>query len=359
VTLFLHLARRALVAFLGSLTAVVGLFLVVDFAENASVFRGPGWITAVLVLYANRAAVVAYQTAPAAMLLAAAVTASDLRRTREYTAMRALGLGPWRVAGPVLAVAALMAVALAWIDDAVVVEATGRAEEIMATRFHRAGSFHRAQERKRWFRGRGGQRIYHLRGGGQDGGFERVTVLEVAEGFRLARRIDAMRMTPGATPGEWVLTDVAERTFGQDGRVETLVAARRTYRFDEDPGAFAVRPGRPTQMGRAVLGEQIALRRRLGLPAQDFALEWHNKLAYPLAGLPAALLALGLALRRERKGHLTAALVEAVGVSLAFWGIQGICWSLGLSGRLSPALAAWTPDTLFLALGALAMRRYA
>src|SRR5512141_691418 len=81
VTLFLHVARRALFAFIGSLVAVVGLFLVVDFAENASVFRGEGWIAAVLALYANRSAVVAYQIAPAAMLLAAAITASDLRRT--------------------------------------------------------------------------------------------------------------------------------------------------------------------------------------------------------------------------------------------------------------------------------------
>jgi lipopolysaccharide export system permease protein len=358
LTLFLHVARRALAAFLGSLVAVVGLFLVVDFAENSSIFSGEGWLLAVLALYANRAAVVAYQIAPAAMLLAAAITASDLRRTREYTALRALGLGPWRVVVPVLAVAAVVAVAVAWLDDAVVVEATARAEEIMANRFHRAGAFHRATERKRWFRGRGGRRIYHLRGGG-DAGFERVTVLEVTDTFHLSRRIDAARMTPSAVPGEWVLEEVAERRFRDDGSVETTFSPRRAYRFDEAPGSFAVRAGRPAQMRRAVLGEQIALRRQLGLPAQDFALEWHDRLAYPLAGIPAGLVALGLALRRGRKGHLTAALVEAVAVSFAFWSVHGICWSLGLSGRLSPALAAWAPDALFLVAGALAVKRYA
>lgn len=358
MTLFLHLARRAVLAFVGSLVAVVGLFLVVDFAENASVFRGEGWFTAVLALYANRAAIVAYQTAPAAMLLAAAITASDLRRTREYTAMRALGLGPWRVVVPVLAVAVLVAAGIAWLDDAVVVNATARADEIMATRFHRAGSFHRSSERKRWFRGRDGRRIYHLRGGG-DRGFERVTVLEVTPAFRLARRIDASRMTPGASTGDWVLDGVAERTFRPDGSVETAFYTSRTYRFDEQPEAFAIRAGRPAQMRRAVLGEQIALRRRLGLPAQDFALEWHEKLAYPLAGIPAGLVALGLALRRDRKGHLTAAIVEAVGVSFAFWAVHGICWSFGLSGRAPAALAAWAPDALFLVVGALAVKRYA
>jgi lipopolysaccharide export system permease protein len=359
VTLFLHLARRALFAFVVALAAVVALFLVVDFAENASVFTGPGWLSAVLVLYANRTAVVASQTAPAAMLFAAAVTASDLRRTREYTALRALGLGPWRVAVPVLAIAAVVALGAGWLRDAVVVEAAARADEIMAMRFHRAGAMAGAHERQRWFRGRGGHRIYHLRSGTDDASFERITVLEVSESFRLSRRIDAARMRPGAVPGEWILDGVSERTFQDDGGVALEVSPRRTYRFDEDPGAFAVRPGRPAQMRRAVLREQISLRERLGLPARDFVLEWHNRISYPLATIPAALLALAIALRRERKGHVTAALVESVAVSLVFWALQAVCWSLAVSGRLPPVLAAWFPDVILLVVGVGALRRYA
>jgi lipopolysaccharide export system permease protein len=359
VTLFLHVVRRALAAFAGSLAAVVGLFLVVDFAENANAFQGEGWARAAAELYAWRAVQVTYQTAPAAMLLAAAVTASGLRRTREYTALRALGLGPWRVAAPVLAVAAAAALALTVLGDVAAVEAAARADEIMATHFHRVGGLARPTERKRWFRGRGGRRIYHLRGGGEGERFENVTILEVTPGFRLSRRVDAARMRPGAAAGEWILEDGAERTFREDGGVNLGTFTQRAYRFDEEPGAFAVRPGRPAQMYRAVLREQVALRRQLGLAAQDFALEWQRRFAYPLAGIPAGLLALGLALRRERKGHLTAALIEAVGVSLTFWVVQGLSVSLGASGRLPPTAAAWGPDLLFLAVGAIAVRRLA
>ena len=354
--LFVHVFRRALVAFFGALTAVVLIFLVVDFAENAAIFRGPGWFTAVLELYANRAAVVGYQTAPAALLLAAAVTASDLRRSREYTAMRALGLGPFWVAGPVLVLSLILAGLQIGSGDTVVVRATARADEILVRRFHRAGT---TQEPKRWFRGRNGRRIYHLRGSGEGGAFERVTILEVTEDFRLVRRIDAARMAPGPVAGDWVLEDVAERTFRDDGGVDLLLFPREIYRFDEDPGAFALRPGRPSQLRRAVLGQQIALRRRLGLPAQDFDIEWHHRLSYPLAGVPAGLVALGLALRRERRGHITAALLEAVSVSLVFWAVQGFFWSLGIAGRLSPAVAAWVPDGLFFLVGLFALKRYA
>ncbi len=358
MTLFLHVARRALAAFLSALAAVVALFLVVDFAENSSLFRGAGWLAAAAELYLWKSAVVVWQMAPAAMLLGASVTVSGLRRTREWVALRALGLGPWRLALPVLAVAALAAAGLTAFDDALVVGANARVNEMMATRFGRAGTWYRWREPKRWFRGRDGRRIYHLQAGTVPGAFERVTVLEVTEDFRLARRIDAARMAPGPG-GAWVLEEVAERLFAEGGAMTLDRAARRSYRFDEDPDAFAVRPGRPSEMRRAVLAEQTALRRRLGLPVTEFELERHRKLAYPLAGFAAVLAALALALRRERKGHLTASLVEALGISAVFWAAQGLGWSLGLSGRLDPVLAAWAPDALVLAAGWLAFRRVA
>jgi lipopolysaccharide export system permease protein len=360
VRLFLHVARRALTAFLGALAAVVLLFLAVDFAENASAFRGPGWVAAAAAIYLNRAAFVAWQTAPAAMLLAAALTASGLRRTREYTAMRALGLGPWRVAAPALAVALLAAAAVAWLGDAVASEAAGRADAIMAQRFGggTSGPLARWQERASWFRGRGGRRVYHLRQAAEGGAFDRVTVLDLSEGFRLERRIDAERMLPGEAPGEWVLLSGTERRFLPEG-VTSETFQRRAYAFGDGADAFSVLPGQPAQMRSGVLSRQIALRRALALPVAAYVLEWHNKWAWPLAGFPAGLLALALALRRDRRGHFTAALVESVAVSLAFWLAHGLCFSLGLSGRLPAAAAAWVADATFLLAGALALRRLA
>ena len=48
---------------------------------------------------------------------------------------------------------------------------------------------------------------------------------------------------------------------------------------------------------------------------------------------------------------------ESVGVSLAFWGVQGVSFALGLSGRVPPWVAAWAPNVLFLAAGLFAVRR--
>jgi lipopolysaccharide export system permease protein len=358
VILFRYVARRTLAATLAALGGVVAIYLAVDFVDNSAGFGGAGWIPAVLELYANKAAVVVRLVAPAAMLLGASVAISTFRKTREYTAMRAVGLGPWRLAVPVLVITLGLGTALVVLHDVVGVRAAERAEEIGALRFGRGGDKRRflaAREPKRWFRGTDGRRIYNLRGHLPDGGFERVTVLEVDPAFRLVRRIDALRMRPDGAA--WRLEDVEDRTFLANGEMRLARAAEQRYHFDEPPEAFSVVPGRPSQMRWRTLLHQIGVRRRLGLPVVEFQLERYNRLAYPFAGVPGALLALALALRRNRKGHVSSALVESVGVSIAFWGVQGVSWALGLSGQVPPAFAAWAPNVLFLGAGLLAVRR--
>ena len=95
-----------------------------------------------------------------------------------------------------------------------------------------------------------------------------------------------------------------------------------------------------------MLREQIAAREEVGLASRQFALVLHNRFAYPLAGFPAALLAVGLALRPGRKGHLTVAIVEGLLISVTMWGLMVVCRTLALSERMAPALAAWLPFVL-------------
>jgi len=358
VILFAYAARRTLFAMLGAFAGVVALYLAVDFVDNSAAFSGHGWLPAALELYANKAVVIAREIAPAAMLLGASVAVSGFRATREWTAMRAAGLGPWRLAVPVLAVTFGAGLALLVVHDTVGVRAAERAEEINAVRFGRGGDKRRwlaAREPKRWFRGVDGRRIYHLRGHLPGGGFENVTVLEVDEHFRLVRRIDAERMRPAGD--EWVLESVEDRAFAADGAMTLERAGVRKVRFDEPPEAFSVVAGSAAQMRWRTLVGQIALRRRLGLPTVEFELERDNRLAYPFAAVPGALLALALALRRNRKGHVSAALGEAVGVSLLFWAAEGVSWALALSGQVPTEVAAWAPNVLFLAVGIVAVQR--
>lgn len=356
--LFRYIALRTFIAFLGSLSGVLLIFLAVDFVDYAPAVGVTGWFWPALELYANKSALVVHEIAPAAMIIGAALATSGLRQSREWTAMRALGLGPWRVGVPVAVVAVASGLALVLLHEEVGVHAAERVDELRAERFGGANEKHRIETDrapKRWFRGLNGRRIYHLRGILEGGGFERVTILELTPEFRLFRRIDAERMRPDGNG--WILEDAEERDFHPDGTLGIQHDAVRRMYFEEKPEAFAVLPGRPSQMPFRTLVKQIGVRLRTGLPVNEFELERYSRLAYPFAGLPGALLAVALSLRRERRGHVASALLESVAVTFAFWGAQGVSVALGLSGTVPPPLAAWVPDGAFLLAGLIAIRR--
>jgi lipopolysaccharide export system permease protein len=124
------------------------------------------------------------------------------------------------------------------------------------------------------------------------------------------------------------------------------------YDLGVSADTFRIRPGRPEQMRLPVLREQIVVREEVGLESRQFSLALHNRFAYPLAGFPAAMLAVGLALRPGRKGHLTVAIVEGLLISVTMWGLMVVARTLVLTERLTPVVAAWMPTAL-LVVGAV------
>ncbi|MGQ0504297.1 MAG: LptF/LptG family permease [Myxococcaceae bacterium] len=335
----------------GVFSAVLGIYLVADYVDRAKAYTGPTWIRDVLELYGYKTLVTAHQLAPAALLLAAGASISTLRKRGELTALRSLGFGPVRLCLPIALCALLCCGGLVFFEDAVVSHASRRVDEIARFRFNRWGDWETFFSRRKWFRR--GQWVFYLRDGDAQEGFAQVTLLELSPDFQLARRVDAasMRFTSGTT---WQLTNVAERRFFGPAKSELVQSPSLSLELGAPDAAFRIRSGRPEQLRIPQLREQIKIRKAAGLSVVLHVLALHNRFAYPLAGLPACLLAVALALRTSRKGHLTAALVEGLTVALMFWGTMVICRALAVGGQLSPSLAAWTPMAL-LSIAALTL----
>lgn len=348
-----YIARAYVGALVAALAGMSALYLIVDFADRAKFYEGAGWLTAVVELYACKLALVVYQLAPAGLGLGAAIAMSGLRKTGEVTALRALGRGPGTFAWPVGLVALAIGLAITALEDRVVVPANYRAEEITALRFHRWGDWSAYHNTKRWFRGQN-NRVYFLgRLAGQ--GFADVTLYDLTPDFRLARRIDARSLEP-MPDGQWKLSQVVTRTFAPDATMHEVREDERLERFPEDVQLFRVKTGRPQQLKREDLPPQIALREKLGLPSREFELALQERRAYQLVGVPAALIGLSLALRRNRRGHLTAAISEGFAVTIGLWTLTVLARTLSLAGHLPPLAAGWLPLTVASLVAAAALR---
>lgn len=354
-TLFFYVVRTYVRSAIGILAAVLTVFLVVDFVDRARAYTGEGWVWGVIQLYANKALVATQQLGPAALLLAAGVTVSTFRKRGEVTALRALTFGPASLYVPIGVCALAMCLGLIAFDEQVVVKAGRRVDEITTQRFNRWGDWRLYYTPKQWFRR--GEHVFFLRAGSAEEGFRDVAILTLTPDFKLARRLDAEAMYP-LQGTRWRLTGIVERSFLPDGRTQVKSLSEAEYDLGVPAHSFRIRPGRPEQMRSSELREQIVARAEVGLASRQYELALHNRFAYPMAGLPAALLAVGLALRPNRRGHLTAAIVEGLLIAVTMWGLMVVCRTLVMTERLAPSTAAWLPAlVLSLAAGYLWLRR--
>ncbi|WP_224245159.1 LptF/LptG family permease [Hyalangium gracile] len=349
-TLFFYVTRAYLRSVVGLFAAILTVFLVVDFVDRARAYTGEGWVLAVLELYGNKALVAAQQLGPAALLLAAGVTVSMLRKRGEVTALRALTFGPAALYVPIGLSAVAICVGLMAFDERVVVKASRRVDEITTQRFNRWGDWRLYYTPKQWFRR--GEHVFFLRDGSAEEGFRDVAILTLTPEFKLSRRLDAEGMYPVAGT-RWRLTGVVERSFSPDGRTQVEAREAAEYDLGVPTNSFRIRPGRPEQMRVAELREQIVARAEVGLASRQYELALHNRFAYPVAGFPAALLAVGLALRPNRKGHLTVAIVEGLLITVAMWGLMVVSRTLVMTERLAPFVAAWLPSIILSMAAAL------
>lgn len=353
---FLYVFRTLAALTGGIFLALLTVYLVIDFVDRSKSYTGPNWVRDVAVLYGYKALAVGHQLAPAAVLLGSAAVIAVFRKRGEFTALASLAFGPRTFYVPVALFGFAVAVGLTAFEEYVAGPASRRADEITIGRFNRWADWGLYFRPKQWFRPRGADRIFQMRYGDPDIGFENVTILQVTEDFYLAERIDAAQMVSlGGT--RWALRQVVERRFPADGRSTVLTYPEREYDFyAAHPGAFRVITGRPEQLRMWDLREQVRSRRSSGLPTAQLLLAMHNRFAFPLSGLAAALLVVGFALRTTRKAQLTSALVEGLLVCGILWGFMVVTRTLVLSGRLPAGVGAWTPVVVLAVAAAVLWR---
>jgi lipopolysaccharide export system permease protein len=108
--------------------------------------------------------------------------------------------------------------------------------------------------------------------------------------------------------------------------------------------------GMPDAYNMGDLAKQIQLLSKTGQDATTLEVAYQFKMALPFLCFAFALCAPPLALRFARAGSFIGIFLSIVMVFVA-WNTLLLTKSLGLSGHLSPFLAAWAPDLLFAALG--------
>lgn len=150
----------------------------------------------------------------------------------------------------------------------------------------------------------------------------------------------------------WTLYHVVSHDIGPDGFVRTEVSGASTTLNLKVPlsNLTVATLDKPEEHTMQELGAQLSDLQKTGQTDPNIAVEYYTRLSLPFVCLAFALCAPPLTLRFARKGAYTGIFLSLVMVWVA-WNTLLFAKFLGDSGKLSPLLAAWAPDILFMVVG--------
>lgn len=300
--------------------------------------------------------------APAALMLATLYTLWTFCRHSELVAMRASGVSFLVIVRPLLAVAALMALFVVYVNEVFVPQQAAWASQLKNSRFD-ARQLQRGENLV--FRNTTAARTWQI-GSLADARGEslrdvRVTVDRPDGGARLmnitAARADFL-------DGEWWFDRPQIQHYdelGQEIATPTpeldALPLRSFSAFDERPGDFLVQ-NRPWKFN-SVRDRLRYLASHPGLDAErrrDYLYDIWAQALSPLACLVITLFAIPAGIATGRQSVFRG-ILGALGLYFAFYGLTIFMMILGKNGWFPAVPAAVLPDVVFLVLGIRAFRR--
>ncbi len=286
-----------------------------------------------------------YYVLPLSALVGTLVTIGLLTKSSELIVMRACGVSLYRTALPLLVLGLLWSGALFGLEESLLASSNRKAAELK--HLMRGGAPRTFDVLTRqWVAGRDG-RIYHYTY------FDpRAKTLSGLDVYRFSDKPWGLAETQavrGATyrPADntWLADHGWTRRFANnvvnaftpfDGQALTFEEA--SYFGTEQPDA--------DRLSFTSLRRYIAALRISGFDVVSYRVALHRKIAFPFVALVMTLIAVPFAVTTGRRGALFGVGLGLL-LAISYWGLSAVFGAIGGAGLLSPPLAAWAPNVLF------------
>lgn len=333
--------------FLLVLMSGLSLVVIFDLSENIDeILKNKVGSGLVLNYYKYLSLQLFYEIAPILVLVTTLMTFSLLSRTNEITACKALGMSLYRLSLPAVFSALVVTLFCGYLESSVLPASNEKVAKLRdQIRGRETARTYRRADRQ-WLFGQGRYIYNYIHYDPQHPSLQRLQVFDFDERHRLSRRLfteNAKYMGDDA----WVFTNGWTRDFEE---VEVTGYTRfqepKIVRYPETPAYFdsEIRP--PEQMRYGELKDYIEELKASGQAVPELQVELQKKIALPVTSLIMALVALPFAFRLGRQGALYGIGISIV-LGIAFLAVFAFFSTLGEAGVLPPAVAVWSPGTVF------------
>jgi lipopolysaccharide export system permease protein len=303
------------------------------------------------------------QIIPVSLLLAALYALTNHSRYHELIAMRAAGVGMWRLAVPYFGVGVLCGVVIFAINELWVPQAADKAKDILET--HKAGvdrkwayklDFENELGRRHWIIAKVNRKTAEM--------IQPIVTWELPDGSR--HEIFAQRGI--YTNGEWLFYDIEkwDRAVGDIVPQQTSNTVM-SVPLPETPAWIrseikvntlnAQEIAKGPQLSIYEILTYLHLHPHLSREKSDALLtQLHGRIAEPFTCVAVILIALPFGARSGRH-NVFAGVAGSIFICFAYFILQRVSFDLGVGGYLPPVLAAWLPNAIFGGAGLALMSR--
>ena len=351
--LFRYILREYAKIFTMCFSGLMTIYLVIDFFEKVRRFLryDANWLD-ILTYFLLKAPAISFQIAPLAILMATLLTFGLLSRGHEITAMRSCGISLLWIASPFIAFASGIALVLLLFSSTVIPLAASKSEEIRTTRIEKKLPAAAVTLKQPWTRV-GADSLMHVTsvsvGGDLLGG---VRLFQFDHNFQLAEMTEADEAR--YRDSTWTFHEGRRRQFFPDGTVTTS-------EFDRQPIAMTLIPddfttwlaGDSDLMTFHDIRAYSRRRYQQGFQAMRLTTDYQSRIAFPFVTVVMVLVGIALSLRRSgaRGGSMAMGIGQALAIGFCYWTTHSIAIALGRGGVLTPLIAAWMANILFLSFG--------
>ena len=334
------------------LAILVGLYGLIEFIERVDDFIESGASLAHYLRYPLiKLPLMATQTLPMALLLAAFATLGQLSRTQQITALRSGGVSFWQTTRPLFLCGAVFSLVMLAGNSWLVPWSTREGRFILNTEI--AGKQEPGEVSRDLYL-KDGQRILSVaQSFPHRGEIQGLVLLDVGQHFNLKRRLEAVSARYEAD-NRWRLQTVTERRFDPETQqiIDFSKQNEQLVDLGHNPLELSEIWAEPAELTLPELQELGERMRRQGQDPRRYLSEMHFRVAQSLMPLIVILLGVPFALQRGRQATIGVGIALTLGVFVVYILLQAIGMALGTAGLLPLPLAAWAANFLLLLVGA-------
>lgn len=356
-----YLLQRFFLTFFVSIFCFIIIFNLVNLVENLGRFVEAG-ATAIDIgkYYLYFTPFIVVLTCPIATLLASIFSIGLMSKRNELTAMKAAGVSLYRVALTLIVGGFVIAGGL-WVFGEIILPVSNqRKNEIRAEKFEKRKAEAANVYRNQMFQGLDGRIFQFTTYYSQSLTGEGVQIQQF-DGKSLRQIITTDRFL--WRDSVWWGTDVEIRDIGDlEGAAKpirsTKIDSMAFVSLREQPALFEDWFTRQDalSMGYFKLKRYIEVSRLLGKNVSAQVVDLYNKISFPLINVIIILIGVALASNPRRAG-LGISFGLSMGVSFVFFTMVKVAIEMGHNGLLSPIIAAWGTNAVFLVFGLILLLR--